>query len=38
MKIGDELFLLKEGEMKKFDNHCTGPYKVLDVLGKGNQL
>ena len=35
MKIGDNVFLLKEGEIKKRDNHYTGPYKVLEVLGKG---
>ena len=36
MKIGDTVFLLKGGEIKKVDNRYTGPREVLDVLGKGN--
>ena len=36
MKIGDNVFLLKGGKIKKLDNQYTGPYEILEVLGKGN--
>ena len=36
MKIGDNVFSLKGGKVRELDNHYTGPYEVLDVLGKGN--
>ena len=36
VKIGDNVFLLKEGKIKKLDNQYTGPHEVLDVLGKEN--
>ena len=36
VKIGDNVFLLKGGKIKKFDSHYTGPYEILEVLGKGN--
>ena len=36
VKIGDNVFLLKGGKIKKLNNHYTGPYEILDVLGKGN--
>ena len=36
MKIGDKVFLLKEGKIKKLDSHYTGPYEILELLGKGN--
>ena len=36
MKIGDNVFLLKGGKIKKLDSHYTGPYEILEVLGKGN--
>ena len=36
MKIGDNVFLIKGGKIKKLDNHYTGPYEILVVLGKGN--
>ena len=35
-KIGDNVFLLKGGKIKKLDNQYPGPHEVLDVLGKGN--
>ena len=35
-KIGDSVFLLEGGELKKFENQYSGPYEVLKVLGKGN--
>ena len=36
VKIGDNVFSLKENEIKKLDNHYTGPYEILEALGKGN--
>ena len=36
IKIGDNVFLLKGGTIKKLDNQYTGRHEVLDVLGKGN--
>ena len=36
VKIGDNVFLLKGGKIKKRDDHYTGPYEILEVLGKGN--
>ena len=36
IKIGDNVFLLKGGKIKKLDNQYTGPHEVLDALGKGN--
>ena len=36
IKIGDNVFLLKGGKIKKLDNQYTEPHEVLDVLGKGN--
>ena len=33
VKIGDNVFLLKGG---KINSHYTGPYELLEVLGKGN--
>ena len=36
VKIGDNVFLLKGGKIKKLDNQYTGRHEVLDVLGKGN--
>ena len=36
IKIGDSVFLLQGGKIKKLDNPYTGPYEVLDVLGNGN--
>ena len=36
IKIGDNVFLLKGGKIKKLENHNTGPYEILEVLGKGN--
>ena len=36
VKIGDNVFLLKGGKLKKLDNHYAGPYEILGVLGKGN--
>ena len=36
VKIEDNVFLLKAGKIKKLDNHYTGPYEILEVLGKGN--
>ena len=36
MKIGDNVFLLKGGKIKKLDNLYTGSHEVFDVLGKGN--
>ena len=35
-KIGDSVFLLEGGELKKFENQYSGPYEVLEILGKGN--
>ena len=32
IRIGDNVFLLKGGKIKKPDNKYTGPYEVLDVL------
>ena len=36
IKIGDSVFLLKEGKIKELDNQYTGSHEVLNVLGKGN--
>ena len=36
IKIGDNVFLLKEGKIKMLDNQYIIPHEVLDVLGKGN--
>ena len=36
VKIGDNVFLLNGGKIKKLYNHYTGPYEILEVLGKGN--
>ena len=36
VEIGNNVFLLKEGKVKKLDNYYTGPYEILEVLGKGN--
>ena len=36
VKIGDNVFLLKGGKIKKLDSHFTGPNEILEVLGKGN--
>ena len=36
VKIRDNVCLLKGGKIKKLDNLYTGPYIVLEVLGKGN--
>ena len=36
VKIGDNVFLLKGGKIKKLDSHYIGPYEILEVLGKGN--
>ena len=36
IKIGDSVFLLEGGELKKFQNQYSGPYEVLEILGKGN--
>ena len=36
MKIGDNVFLLKGGKIKKLSSHYTGPYEILEVLGKAN--
>ena len=35
-KKGDNLFLLKGEKIKKPGNQYTGPYELLDGLGKGN--
>ena len=35
-KIGDSVFLLEGGELRKFENQYSGPYEVLEILGKGN--
>ena len=35
-KIGDNVFLLDGGELKKFENQYSGPYEVLEILGKRN--
>ena len=32
VKIGDYVFLLKGGKIKKLDSHYTGPYEILEVL------
>ena len=34
-KIGDSVFLLEGGELKKFENQYSGPYEVLEIFGKG---
>ena len=34
-KIGDSVFLLEGGKLKKLKNKYSGPYEVLEVLGKG---
>ena len=31
VKIGDNVFLLKGGKIKKLDSHYTGPYEILEV-------
>ena len=36
VKLGDNVFLLKGGKIKKLDRHYTGPYEILEVLGKWN--
>ena len=35
-KIGDSVFLLESGELKKFENQYSAPYEVIEILGKGN--
>ena len=35
-KSGDNVFLLEVGGLKKFENQYSGPYEVLEILGKGN--
>ena len=35
-KIGDSVFSLEGGELKKFENQYSGTYEVLEILGKGN--
>ena len=35
-KIGHSVFLLEGGELKKFENQYSGPYEVLEILGKRN--
>ena len=35
-KIGDSVFLLEGGELREFENQYSGPYEVLEILGKGN--
>ena len=35
-KIRCSVFLLENGELKKFENQYSGPYEVLEILGKGN--
>ena len=32
VKIGDNVFSLKGGKIKKLDGHYTGPYEILEVL------
>ena len=34
--IGYSVFLSEGGELKKFENQYSGPYEVLEILGKGN--
>ena len=36
IKIGDNVLLLKAWKIKKLDTQYTGPYEVLDALGKGS--
>ena len=36
VKIGDNVFLLKGGKIKKLDSHYPGSYEILEVLGKGD--
>ena len=36
IKIGNNVFLLKGGKIKKLDNQYAGAHEVLDVLGKVN--
>ena len=36
VKIGDNVFLFEESKIIKLDSHYTGPYEILEVLGKGN--
>ena len=31
VKIGDNVFLLKGGKIKKLDDHYTGPYEVYQI-------
>ena len=35
-KVGDNVFLLEGGKIHKFANQYSGPYKVLEILVKGN--
>ena len=35
-KVGDSVFSLEGGELRKFENQYSGPYEVLEILGKGN--
>ena len=35
-KIGGSVFLLEGGELRKYENQCSGPYEVLEILGKEN--
>ena len=35
-KIGDSVFSLEDGVLKKFENQYSGPYEVLEILGRGN--
>ena len=34
LKIGDSVFWLEGGELKKFGNQYTGPYEGLEILWK----
>ena len=34
--MGNNVFLLKGGKIKKLDSHYTGHNEILEVLGKGN--
>ena len=36
VKMGDNVFFLKGCKIKELDSHYTGPYEILEVLGKGN--
>ena len=35
-KRGDYVFLLEGGELRKFENQYSGPYEVLEIIGKEN--